>query len=200
MLTLSVLSPWYLPRMGLRLVVCVGLLLISAGFLWMRVLQIDSPYREMMWPLLVMSTGIGFCTAPSTLAIMTAVPDEKQVYPRGAICRRPHTASDSLPRSAARAGLPFAGSGLGDLQNAWPARGTTCRTQPNRIPAGDGIVAAGPGTDHCRRRTGDRRLGTGPRRPAAATGPTNHVPAEVSRRTPPPGGRASRCWRAGRGW
>jgi nitrate/nitrite transporter NarK len=78
MLTLSVLSPWYLPRMGLRLVVLVGLLLISAGFLWMRVLQIDSPYWEMMWPLLVMSTGIGFCTAPSTLAIMTAVPDEKQ--------------------------------------------------------------------------------------------------------------------------
>ena len=78
MLTLSVLSPWYLPRMGLRLVVFIGLLLISAGFLWMRVLQIDSSYWDTMWPLLVMSTGIGFCTAPSTLAIMTAVPDEKQ--------------------------------------------------------------------------------------------------------------------------
>jgi EmrB/QacA subfamily drug resistance transporter len=78
MLTLSVLSPWYLPRMGLRLVVFIGLLLIASGFLWMRVLQVDSPYWDMMWPLLVMSTGIGFCTAPSTLAIMTAVPDEKQ--------------------------------------------------------------------------------------------------------------------------
>jgi predicted MFS family arabinose efflux permease len=78
MLTLSVLSPWYLPRMGLRLVVFVGLLLISAGFLWMRVLQVDSSYWDMMWPLLVMSAGIGFCTAPSTLAIMTAVPDQKQ--------------------------------------------------------------------------------------------------------------------------
>jgi len=78
MLTLSVLSPWYLPRMGLRLVTFIGLLLISVGFLWMRVLQVDSPYWDMMWPLLVMSTGIGFCTAPSTLAIMTAVPDEKQ--------------------------------------------------------------------------------------------------------------------------
>jgi EmrB/QacA subfamily drug resistance transporter len=78
MLTLSVLSQWYLPRMGLRLVMFIGLLLISVGFLWMRVLQIDSPYWDMMWPLLVMSTGIGFCTAPSTSAIMTAVPDEKQ--------------------------------------------------------------------------------------------------------------------------
>jgi hypothetical protein len=78
MLTLSGLAQWYLPRMGLRLVMFVGLLLISAGFLWMRVLRIDSPYWDMMWPLLVMSTGIGFCTAPSTSAIMVAVPDEKQ--------------------------------------------------------------------------------------------------------------------------
>ena len=78
MLTLTVLSPWYLPRMGLRLVTLIGLLLISAGFWWMRVLHVDSPYWDMMWPLLVMSTGIGFCTAPSTLAIMTAVPDHKQ--------------------------------------------------------------------------------------------------------------------------
>ncbi|MGC2342624.1 MAG: MFS transporter, partial [Mycobacterium sp.] len=78
MLTLSALSQWYLPRMGLRLVMFVGLLLISVGFLWMRVLQIHSPYWDMVWPLLVMSTGIGFCTAPSTFAIMAAVPDEKQ--------------------------------------------------------------------------------------------------------------------------
>ena len=78
MLTLTALSHWYLPRLGLRLVVFIGLLLISAGFLWMRGLQLDSPYWDMMWPLLVMSTGIGFCTAPSTTAIMAAVPDEKQ--------------------------------------------------------------------------------------------------------------------------
>jgi EmrB/QacA subfamily drug resistance transporter len=78
MLTLSALSQWYLPRLGLRLVVFAGLLLISAGFLWMRVLDVNSPYWDMMWPLLLMSTGIGFCTAPSTSAIMVAVPDEKQ--------------------------------------------------------------------------------------------------------------------------
>jgi EmrB/QacA subfamily drug resistance transporter len=78
MLTLSALSGWYLPRMGLRLVVFIGLLLIASGLLWMHVLQIDSPYQDLAWPLLVMSTGIGFCTAPSTFAIMAAVPDGKQ--------------------------------------------------------------------------------------------------------------------------
>ena len=40
--------------------------------------DLHSPYWDMVWPLLVMSTGIGFCTAPSTSAIMAAVPDEKQ--------------------------------------------------------------------------------------------------------------------------
>ncbi len=78
MLTLSALSQWYLPRLGLRLVVFTGLLLIAAGFFSMRVLEVHSPYWDMAWPLLVMSTGIGFCTAPSTSAIMAAVPDEKQ--------------------------------------------------------------------------------------------------------------------------
>jgi nitrate/nitrite transporter NarK len=73
-----VLSQWYLPRMGLRRVVSIGLLLIATGFLWMRALRIDSPYWDMMWPLLVISAGIGFCTAPGTSAIMAAVPDEKQ--------------------------------------------------------------------------------------------------------------------------
>lgn len=78
MLALSLLSQWYLPRLGLRLVTFTGLMLISAGFLWLRVLEVGSPYWDMMWPLLVVSTGIGFCTAPSTSAIMVAVPDEKQ--------------------------------------------------------------------------------------------------------------------------
>lgn len=32
----------------------------------------------MVGPLLVISNGIGFCTAPSTSAIMASVPDEKQ--------------------------------------------------------------------------------------------------------------------------
>ncbi|OHU90190.1 MFS transporter [Mycobacterium talmoniae] len=77
-LTLSALSPWYVPRLGLRLTLFVGLLLISTGFICLRALEIDSPYWHLAWPLLVMSTGIGLCTAPPTSAIMTATPDDKQ--------------------------------------------------------------------------------------------------------------------------
>jgi EmrB/QacA subfamily drug resistance transporter len=77
-LILSATNNWYLPRVGLRLVLTVGLILIAAGLMAMRLLEIDSPYLQLAWPLLVMSTGIGLCTAPTTSAVMGAVPDEKQ--------------------------------------------------------------------------------------------------------------------------
>lgn len=76
--TMSALSHWYLPKLGLRVVVFVGLMLMSAGFLCMLVLQADSTFIDLVWPLLVLSAGIGLCTAPTTSAIMTAVPDDKQ--------------------------------------------------------------------------------------------------------------------------
>ncbi len=67
-----------LPRVGLRLVVTVGLLLIGAGLFSMRYLHADSSYIDLVWPFLVTSTGIGLCVAPTTSAIMNAVPTEKQ--------------------------------------------------------------------------------------------------------------------------
>jgi EmrB/QacA subfamily drug resistance transporter len=77
-LLLSVTTPWHLPRLGLRLVVSTGLLLIAVGLFFTRILELDSPYVDIAWPLLIMATGIGLCTAPTTSAIMGAVPDEKQ--------------------------------------------------------------------------------------------------------------------------
>ena len=78
MLVLSVLSFWYLPRLGLRVVVFVGLVLIALGLLCMLGAKTNSSYWDIAWPMLVMSTGIGLCTAPTTSAIMTTVPDDKQ--------------------------------------------------------------------------------------------------------------------------
>jgi EmrB/QacA subfamily drug resistance transporter len=77
-LLLSVTTQWFLPRFGLRLVVSTGLLLISAGLLCVRLLELNSSYLDLAWPLLIMATGIGLCTAPTTSAIMGAVPDDKQ--------------------------------------------------------------------------------------------------------------------------
>jgi EmrB/QacA subfamily drug resistance transporter len=78
MLVLSVLSFWYLPRLGLRVVIFSGLLLIATGSICMLGIKLGSPYWRAAWPMLVMSTGIGLCTAPTTSVIMTTAPDDKQ--------------------------------------------------------------------------------------------------------------------------
>ncbi|MGZ6778380.1 MAG: MFS transporter, partial [Mycobacterium sp.] len=41
-------------------------------------LHAESAYMDLVWPFLVTSTGIGLCVAPTTSAIMNAVPTEKQ--------------------------------------------------------------------------------------------------------------------------
>jgi EmrB/QacA subfamily drug resistance transporter len=134
MLTLSVLSHWYLPRMGLRLVVFVGLLLISAGFLWMRVLHLHSPYWDMMWPLIVMSTGIGFCTAPSTTAIMAAVPDEKQGVASAV--------NDTAREVGAALGIALAGSILAARYTHVIATHLATFPAPLRAPASHSLAQA----------------------------------------------------------
>ena len=134
MLTLSVLSQWYLPRMGLRLVVFVGLLLISVGFLCLRVLQLHSPYWDMMWPLLVMSTGIGFCTAPSTFAIMAAVPDEKQGVASAV--------NDTTREVGAALGIALAGSILAARYAAAITPHLAAFPQPLRAPASHSLAQA----------------------------------------------------------
>ncbi len=78
MLLLSVLSFWYLPRLGLRAVVFSGLLLIATGVLCLLGVNLGSSYWRAAWPMLVMSVGIGLCTAPTTSVIMTTAPDDKQ--------------------------------------------------------------------------------------------------------------------------
>ncbi|WP_407689169.1 MFS transporter [Mycobacterium sp. HUMS_1102779] len=74
----SALSFWYVPKLGLRLVVTLGMLCTAVGFGCMRILDLHSGYLDLAWPTLILSTGIGFCTAPTTAAIMGAVPDDKQ--------------------------------------------------------------------------------------------------------------------------
>jgi EmrB/QacA subfamily drug resistance transporter len=68
----------YLPKVGLRFAVALGLFLIGAGLFSMRYLDAGSTYLDLVWPFLITSAGIGLCVAPTTSAIMNAVPDEKQ--------------------------------------------------------------------------------------------------------------------------
>jgi len=67
-----------LPRFGLRLVLTTGLVLMASGLVWMGQLDVAASYWDLLWPMVVMSSGVGICTAPATVAITGAVPDEKQ--------------------------------------------------------------------------------------------------------------------------
>ena len=75
---LSGTSFWYVPRLGLRLVLFLGTLLMAIGFACMHGIDLHSTYPEFAWPTLILASGIGLCTAPTTSAIMGAVPDAKQ--------------------------------------------------------------------------------------------------------------------------
>jgi hypothetical protein len=78
LLVLAALTQWYLPRFGLRISVAAGLAILAAGLLSMRLLSADSTYFDLAWPMLILSTGMGICNAPSTTAITGAVPLSKQ--------------------------------------------------------------------------------------------------------------------------
>ncbi|BBX18556.1 MFS transporter [Mycolicibacterium duvalii] len=100
----------YLPKVGLRFAVTVGLLLIATGLYLMRFLDGDSTFTDLMWPMLVMASGIGFCTAPTTSAIMNATPDEKQGVASAV--------NDATREIGAAVGIAVAGSILAALYHS----------------------------------------------------------------------------------
>ena len=116
-----------LPRVGLRLVVGVGLLLIAAGLFSMRYLHADSAYIEMVFPFLITSTGIGLCVAPTTSAIMNAVPTEKQGVASAV--------NDTTREVGAAVGIAVAGSVLAAQYTNALGPGLTALPEQVRGPA-----------------------------------------------------------------
>jgi len=131
---LSVATGWYLPKVGLRVAVTIGLLLIAAGLLCLRLLDVGSAYLDLAWPLLVMSTGIGFCTAPTTSAIMGAVPDEKQGVASAV--------NDATREIGAALGIAVAGSILAGRYTAALAPELTRFPEPVRDRAAGSLAEA----------------------------------------------------------
>ena len=161
---LSGLSFWYLPKLGLRLVVFLGLSTMAVGFLCLNRLRLDSAYVELAWPLLVLSSGIGLCSAPATTAIMGATPDEKQgvasavndsarevgscarirdrrIYGGRSVLARPVTEAVVIPRVAARPRDGLTGEVDRGLASTRPAGCRARRAEPNGVPARHAVIA-----------------------------------------------------------
>lgn len=130
----SALSFWYVPKLGLRLVLFVGLLLMAIGFGWMRVLDLHSAYLDLAWPTLILSTGIGFCTAPTTSAIMGAVSDDKQGVASAV--------NDTAREMGGALGIAVAGSILAGRYSHELAPRLASFPAPVREPATDSLAKA----------------------------------------------------------
>ncbi len=130
----SALSFWYVPKLGLRLVIFVGTVLMAVGFAGMHVLDLHSSYLQLAWPTLILSTGIGICTAPTTSAIMGAVPDEKQGVASAV--------NDASREMGGALGIAVAGSILAGRYSHELAPKLTAFPGPVRGPATDSLAKA----------------------------------------------------------
>src|SRR3546814_14464588 len=74
LIVISVIAPWLSNIVGLRVMTTVGLLTIAAGLVMVSRLTVAATYPDLLWPLLIMSAGLGLCTAPATFAIVSDTP------------------------------------------------------------------------------------------------------------------------------
>jgi EmrB/QacA subfamily drug resistance transporter len=130
----SALSFWYVPKLGLRLVLFLGTLVMAVGFACMGGLELDSSYLDLAWPIMILSTGIGFCTAPTTSAIMGAVPDEKQGVASAV--------NDASREMGGALGIAVAGSILAGRYSQELTPALTGFPEAVRGPAGDSLAKA----------------------------------------------------------
>jgi MFS family permease len=131
---LSGLSFWYLPKLGLRLVLFTGLVLIAVAFFLLGGIDANSTYLDQLWRWLVLSVGIGLLTAPATSAIMTAVPDNKQGVGSAV--------NDAAREIGAALGIAVAGSILAARYTDRLRPELAAFPEPVRGPASDSLAQA----------------------------------------------------------
>lgn len=134
LVALTAVTPWLSPRVGLRLLTVPGFLLVAAGLYLTSRLTVDAVYLDVLWPLLLMGTGLGLCTAPATTAIVNACPAADQGVAAAV--------NDAAREVGAAVGIAVAGSVL--------AAGYSSRIQPVldtlpppvQEPASDSLASA----------------------------------------------------------
>ncbi len=204
----------YLPKIGLRVAVAVGLFLIGAGLFCLRFLEAGSTYFDLAWPMMITAVGIGLCVAPTTSAITNAVPDEKQGVASAvndattggrrrrrdrrrrfgagrSVQQRARTRAHRLPRTDTRRRIGIPRQCTRHCRGDGPAGCTLGRPRDVRVHRFDEPVTACAG-HRVGTRSGLRRdLGSWPRRPAVQLRATNQGAAvDLRRRTRRPGDRA----------
>ncbi|WP_405165063.1 MFS transporter [Nocardia sp. NBC_01499] len=134
MVAISAVAPWVADRIGLRLPTFAGLVVLGAGLVAVSRLNVDSSYLDVLWPLLVMSTGLGLCTAPATAAIIAGTPVEKHGVAAAV--------NDAAREVGAAIGIAVAGSILAAGYSDRIAPALPRLPEAAREPVGDSLAAA----------------------------------------------------------
>jgi EmrB/QacA subfamily drug resistance transporter len=104
LILLSVVSPWIIRRIGQRATFVIGLIAIGGGLFFFSRLGAGSTFATEVGPMLILSAGIGLCSAPATATIVHETPPEKH-----GVAAAVNDASREL---GAALGIAIAGSAL----------------------------------------------------------------------------------------
>ena len=74
MMIVAPLSSRIVDRIGSKITVACGLGLVTIGLVTMVGLQVDTPYVNIFWRLMLMSAGMGLTMAPATESVMGSLP------------------------------------------------------------------------------------------------------------------------------
>ena len=131
---ISLPAPWLAQRWGLRVLTVSGLLTIAAGMLLASRLDAASGYTDFLWPLMILGTGLGLCTAPATAAVVAAVPVEKHGVAAAV--------NDAAREVGAAVGIAIAGSVLAAGYTSRIATALPALPAAAREPVSDSLASA----------------------------------------------------------
>ena len=77
MLILGPVSARIVERIGTKLVVTAGLLFASGGLYWLSTISLGGGYVDILFPMILLATGMGLTMAPATESIMGSIPRSK---------------------------------------------------------------------------------------------------------------------------
>lgn len=131
---ISIFAPRWAERFGLRLPTFFGLLCVGSALVLVSRTTVDSDYLDVLWPLLILSTGLGLCTAPATAAIINGTPPEKHGVASAV--------NDASREVGAAIGIAISGSilAVGYAEEIAPALPSL--PEAARGPVGDSLAAA----------------------------------------------------------
>ncbi|MCA2207731.1 MFS transporter [Nocardia rosealba] len=134
MVVISVIAPRLATRFGLRVPAFAGLASIGAGMFLIAQVDVHTSYLDVLGPLLLMSAGIGLCTAPATAAIVDGTPVAKHGVAAAV--------NDAAREVGAAVGIAISGSVLAAGYGERIAPALPSLPETAREPVGDSLAAA----------------------------------------------------------